>query len=130
MELYRLTIKEAGKGLKKKNFSSHEIVGAILKRIKQIDKKIKAYLLLDEENALLQAKKADELRAKGVSKSDLLGIPFCLKDNICTEGLRTSAAAKILENYAPVYDSTVSQRLKRAGAVFLGKTNLDAWGHG
>lgn len=130
MELYQLTILEVAEGLAKKKFSSQELVKSILSRIEKLDKKIKAYITVDQEVALEQARRADKIILQEDSFSSLLGIPFSLKDNICTKGLKTTAASRVLEDYIPVYDATVATRLKKSGAIILGKTNMDAWAHG
>lgn len=133
MELNYLSIQEAVEGLKKKSFSALELTRACLKQVKSIDKKINAFLTLNEEGALQNAKKADELIHTSNAIFDsrpLLGIPMGLKDLYTTEKLRTTAGSKIIENYIPPFDATVVRKYKEAGAVFLGKTNEDAWGHG
>lgn len=130
MSLSSLTILDAHEGLRQKKFSSTELVRDILRRIKKIDPKVKAYLTLDEEGSLQKAEEADKQIAKNNFKQVLLGIPFSLKDNICTKGLRTTAASKVLDKYIPVYDATVAGCLKEAGAIIIAKTNMDAWAHG
>ncbi|MBI4991155.1 Asp-tRNA(Asn)/Glu-tRNA(Gln) amidotransferase subunit GatA, partial [Candidatus Gottesmanbacteria bacterium] len=130
MDLFYLTIVQASKGLQEKKFSSVELTKSVLERIKKLDKKINAFVSVDEENALQQAKKADELLNSKKEKNPLLGTPFSLKDNICTKGLRTTASSFVLKNYLPVYDATISQRLKSKNIIILGKTNMDAWAHG
>jgi aspartyl-tRNA(Asn)/glutamyl-tRNA(Gln) amidotransferase subunit A len=129
MNLNELTIKEARIKLDKREISSQELTAACLKRIKEIDGRIHACLLVDEEGALSAARQADKRLAAGESGS-LLGIPYLCKDIIMTKGLKTTAASKILENYIAPYDATVIAKLKAAGAVLLGKTNLDEFAHG
>jgi len=128
MELHQLSILQAKDGLKKGKFSAKELVGLVFERIKKIDKKIKAFVTLNEKEALAQAEKADQV--KDFEKKPLLGIPIAVKDNFCTCGLRTTASSNILKNYIPVYDATVVEKLKTAGAILVGKTNMDAWAHG
>ncbi len=129
MKLNELTIKGAKEGLKEKKFSSVELTNACLEQIKKYNKKLNAFITVTEKEALESAKKADEL----ISSSQdlpLLGIPIALKDLFSTKGIRTTAGSKVLEDYVPVYDATVVRKLKDAGAVIIGKTNHDAWGHG
>ncbi|MCX6796148.1 MAG: Asp-tRNA(Asn)/Glu-tRNA(Gln) amidotransferase subunit GatA, partial [Candidatus Falkowbacteria bacterium] len=129
MKFNELTIKEASELLQKKEITSIELTKACFDRIKEIDGKIKACLTLCEEEALLAAKQANEKIKRGET-GDILGIPFLVKDNIMTEGIKTTAASKILKNYIAPYDATVVAKLKEAGAVLLGKTNLDEFAHG
>lgn len=124
-----LTIKEALDKLSKKEISSVELTKACLEQIKKYNSEINAFITVDEKGALEQAEKADAKRKNG-SSAPLLGIPMAVKDLFSTKGLKTTAASKVLENYISQYDATVVKKLKDAGAVFLGKTNLDAWGHG
>lgn len=127
--LNELTIKEAQEKLKKREITSLELTKACLARIKEANKKLNACLTICEKESLAEAKMADARRAKG-EKSALLGIPYLCKDNIMTRGARTTVASKILENYIAPYDATVVKKLREAGAVLLGKTNMDEFGHG
>ena len=130
MELNELTIKQASEGLKNKEFSSVELTTAVLKAIKEKEKDINAYLSITEILAIEQAKKADRLIAKGGEINPLCGIPAAIKDCILVEGERCTAGSKILENYIAPYDATVIKKLKQAGAVIVGKTNLDEFAMG
>jgi aspartyl-tRNA(Asn)/glutamyl-tRNA(Gln) amidotransferase subunit A len=129
MNLNQFTIKQASEGLRKKEFSSVELTKDCLNRIKKVDPKINAFITVTEKEALDAAEEADE-KIKNGNTSPLLGIPISIKDNFCTKGIKTTAASKILQDFIPPYDATVVERLKKSGAVILGKTNLDAWAHG
>lgn len=127
--MINLTLSEALQKLKSKEISSVELTKSYLERIKKVEPKINAFVTITAEEALKNAKSADEKRANG-SDLPLLGIPISVKDNFSTNGIRTTASSKVLENYIPPYDATVVQKLKDAGVVLLGKTNMDAWAHG
>jgi len=126
--LNELSIIEAGKKLAAGEITSVQIVEACLAEIEKRNPSLNAYLEVFAD-ARMQAKKADERRAAGESHP-LLGIPLAVKDNILIEGRRAGAASKILENYIASYDATVITKLKDAGAVFLGRTNMDEFAHG
>ncbi|MGI5827592.1 MAG: Asp-tRNA(Asn)/Glu-tRNA(Gln) amidotransferase subunit GatA [Patescibacteria group bacterium] len=130
--LHELTLVEALKGLKQKQFSSLELTQSCIDRSKALNEKLNTYLTFSDI-ALDEAKKADEEIARNsgaFEEKPLLGIPYALKDNFLTKGLRTTASSKVLDEYIPVYESTVTKRLKKAGAIVIGKTNMDAWAHG
>ncbi len=129
MKLNELTIKQASEKLAKKEITSVELTEACLACIAETDKSINALITICEQEALEAAKQADERIAKG-EKGELLGVPYVAKDNILTKGIRTTAASKILENYIAPYDATIIKKLKQAGAIILGKTNLDEFAHG
>lgn len=129
MNLNQLTIKEAKEGLMSKKFSSVELTKDCLDRIKKTEPQINAFVTVIEEHALNDAQKADQLLAKGTDLP-LLGIPIAVKDNFCTEGVKTTASSKVLDTFIPPYDATVVKKLKDAGMVMIGKANMDAWAHG
>ncbi len=130
MELNQLTIRETHELLKSKQISSVELTQATLDRIHEVDKKVKSYVTVTDDLALEQAKKADERIAKGGNVTLLTGIPFSMKDCISTRNVRTTCSSKILENYVPQYNATVTNKLADAGAVLLGKTNMDEFAMG
>lgn len=129
MDLHALTITEAKEKLLKKEVSSVELTTAYLDRIKIVDERLNAYVTVTEEKALEDAKKADELLSAG-QDLPLLGIPFSIKDNFLTKGIRTTASSRVLDEFIPPYSATVVEKLNGAGIVTLGKTNMDAWAHG
>lgn len=129
MKLNELTIKQAQEKLRKGEIKSVDIVQACLDRIAEIDDKIKACITVCAEDAMSDAKIADERRAKG-DDTDLLGIPYIAKDNIMTKGVKTTASSKILENYIAPFDATIIKKLKEAGAILIAKSNLDEFAHG
>lgn len=129
MDIKTLTLAQAKKDLKEKKYSSVELTTAYLQRIKQVDAKVKAFVTITEEEALKNAKEADKKIAKG-EDLPLLGIPLSVKDNFSINGIRTTASSKVLDTYIPPFDATVVEKLKNAGMVLLGKTNMDAWAHG
>jgi len=130
MSLNKLTIKKFHDGLLKKDFSALEITKEFFKEISGKDSKIGAYLSLNEEGAIYQAKAVDASVADGKSIGTLAGVPLAIKDNMLIKGLRATAASKILENYVASYDAGVIQKLKTEQAVFLGKTNMDEFAMG
>ncbi len=129
MNLNELTITEAHEGLKNKNFSSVELTEACLAQIEKRNPEINAYVTVTADLAREEAAKADELIASGM-QNILTGIPFSVKDAICTAGVRSTGSAKILDNYIPPYDATVIKNIRAQGAVLVGKNNCDAFGHG
>ncbi len=130
MSLHNLSLHELHEKIKKKEVSSLEATQAQLKRIHEVDTKVSAYITLTEELALSQAKKVDEAIAKGAEVKALTGIPFALKDIFVTQGIKTTCASKILNNYIPPYNGTVVQKLLDAGIVHLGKLNMDEFAMG
>jgi len=131
MNLNKLTISQASNGLQNKDFSSVELTRACLDRIKETDDKIKSFITVTENYALLEAKKADQ-KIKDSDEKDnlLLGVPCSIKDIILTKDILTTAASNILKNYIPPYDATLISKLKKRGMVMLGKVNCDAFAHG
>jgi aspartyl-tRNA(Asn)/glutamyl-tRNA(Gln) amidotransferase subunit A len=128
-ELYRLSISQLSPLLARREVSPVEVTQAILERIVHRDGEIRAYLTVDEAGARQQAREAEERLRRGEGEA-LTGIPLALKDVLVTQGLRTTCASRILENYVPPYDATVCARLRDQGAVFLGKVNMDEFAMG
>lgn len=129
MNLNELNLKQANEGLRKGDFTSVELTQSCLERVKERNEEINAFITVDDEGALAAAKKADETLSKGEGQ-DLTGIPFAVKDAICTAGLRSTGSAKILDNYVPPFDATVIAKIKQQGGVLIGKNNCDTFGHG
>jgi len=130
MDIRELTIKKFNEGLLNKQFSAFEITQAFFDYIKEKDQEIDAYLHLTKDLALSQAERVDIEVAEGKDLGILAGIPLAIKDNILIEGESATAGSKILANYRAAYDATVIKKLKQAGAIFLGKTNLDEFAMG
>jgi aspartyl-tRNA(Asn)/glutamyl-tRNA(Gln) amidotransferase subunit A len=129
MELWRLTIHEAKELLRHKTITAQELTDAFLQRIAQVEAKTHAYLTVCRDTVRQEAKEADQRLQQG-EEAPLLGIPLAIKDVICTKGIRTTCGSRILENFVPPYDATVMQRLRNAGALLLGKTNMDEFAMG
>lgn len=125
-----MTAEEIGKAYREKTLTVPEVVKAFLDNIEKEDEKIKAYITVCKEEAL---KKADEVQAMfdgGKEMGPLAGIPIAIKDNICTKGVRTTCASKMLENFIPPYDASVMKKIEATNAIILGKTNMDEFAMG
>jgi len=125
-----LTLAELSARLAAKDVSSAEVTAACLERIRATDALLGAFLFVDETGAMTHAQAADERRAAGRARGPLDGVPLALKDIFCTEGIPTTCGSKILDGFVPPYDSTHVRRLKDAGAVLLGKLNMDEFAMG
>ena len=129
-----LSIQQAHIDLKNKKYTSVQLTQYYLDQIEKKDKELQAYVTVCKDEALEMAKKADEIIASALEKggdfSLLTGIPFSLKDSYLTKGIKTTASATMLADFVPPYSATIVDRLLDQNAVLLGKTNMDAWGHG
>ncbi len=130
MELHNFTIASVRQGLMEKKFSAAELAEEFLGWAETHDRDIHAYLALHREGALAAAKATDEKIATGTPLPPLAGVPLALKDNLLVEGTKTTAASKILERYTAAYGATAVRKLKEAGAIIIGKTNLDEFAMG
>ncbi|MBF0261492.1 MAG: Asp-tRNA(Asn)/Glu-tRNA(Gln) amidotransferase subunit GatA [Magnetococcales bacterium] len=124
------TLAHAARALAAREISSVELTRACLARIQRYQPSLNAFVTVDAEGALAAAGEADAKRARGAGITPLTGIPLAIKDIFCTEGMRTTCASRMLENFRPPYESTVTARLRAAGAVLLGKTNMDEFAMG
>lgn len=130
MSVFDHTVAELHQLLHKKELSVSDLAAESYKRIEQVDEKIQAFLTLDKDRAVDTAKKFDDKLTTDEPKGLLFGMPIGLKDNIVTKGLRTTCASKILENFDPIYDATVVQKLQTAETVTIGKLNMDEFAMG
>ncbi|GAB4304834.1 MAG: Asp-tRNA(Asn)/Glu-tRNA(Gln) amidotransferase subunit GatA [Oscillatoriaceae cyanobacterium] len=124
------SIRELHKQLVRKERSAEEIAREAIERIEALEPKIKGFLRLTPEKAIEQARRVDAKIAAGEEIGMLAGIPIAIKDNLCTKGIRTTCGSRILENFIPPYESTVTEKLAEAGAVMVGKTNMDEFAMG
>ncbi|MBB6283549.1 Asp-tRNA(Asn)/Glu-tRNA(Gln) amidotransferase subunit GatA [Geobacillus subterraneus] len=130
MSLLDYTVSELHTLVQKKEVSISDLVDESYRRIGEVEEKVQAFLTLNEEQARAKAKELDDKLTKGEETHPLFGLPIGIKDNIVTKGLRTTCASKILYNFDPIYDATVMERLNAAGAITIGKLNMDEFAMG
>jgi aspartyl-tRNA(Asn)/glutamyl-tRNA(Gln) amidotransferase subunit A len=129
-DLERFTIATLAREIESRKISPVEVTRLFLERIERVNPTLNAYLTVTADQALADAQKADQEINQGRYRGPLHGIPFSIKDNIATKGVRTTAGSKILADWKPDYDATVVAKLREAGAIILGKTNLHEWALG
>ncbi|MCL5022553.1 MAG: Asp-tRNA(Asn)/Glu-tRNA(Gln) amidotransferase subunit GatA [Nitrospirae bacterium] len=129
MELHTLGITELRELLDKREISVRDVVDSVYKRIEAVEGRVRAFVTLTKEKAFEMAAEAQK-RIDGKTTMPLLGIPMAIKDNMCTKGIRTTCSSKILGNFSPPYESTVTDKLIAQGYVLIGKTNLDEFAMG
>lgn len=125
-----MTIKQISEKIKNREITALELTEKMLEKAKEIEKKVDSFLCITEDVAIEQAKKVDKKIANGEKVSSLAGIPIAIKDNICTEGIKTTCASRMLENFIPPYNATVVEKLNKSGTVLIGKTNMDEFAMG
>ena len=130
MDIKEMEASAIREGVVSGKFTAKEVVTSLFERIKDIDVKVQSYLTLCEESALKQAEIIDEKVKKGEKLGKLAGIPIAIKDNICTDGIKTTCASKMLEDFIPPYDATVIKKLLKEDAIIIGKTNMDEFAMG
>ena len=130
MSILDLTALELGKKIKAGEITSPQATEAVIKQIKAVEEQVHSYVTLDEEGAMTRAKEVQAQIEAGTLTGPLAGVPAAIKDNMCTKGMRTTCSSKILENFVPAYTAEAVLNLEKAGAVILGKTNMDEFAMG
>jgi aspartyl-tRNA(Asn)/glutamyl-tRNA(Gln) amidotransferase subunit A len=130
MELHQKTIHEVSADLRAKKVSSVELTKAVMDHLESVEPKVQAFITITRDAALKQAAEADQRLASGKDLTPLTGVPVAIKDLLCTKGVRTTCASKMLETFVPPYNATVVEKLYGMGAVSVGKTNMDEYAMG
>jgi aspartyl-tRNA(Asn)/glutamyl-tRNA(Gln) amidotransferase subunit A len=128
--MHEWTLLDAAKAVRDKKISSRELTRALLSRIERLNPKINGYITVLPETAMREAAARDEGLARGELRGPLHGVPVGLKDIFCTKGIRTTCGSRILHNFDPPYDATVTEKIRDAGAILLGKQNMDEFAMG
>ncbi|MEG1044018.1 MAG: Asp-tRNA(Asn)/Glu-tRNA(Gln) amidotransferase subunit GatA [Oscillospiraceae bacterium] len=130
MELYKKSAAELSKMLEKKEISSVELINATYDRVDSQEKDVEAFITLAKDSAIKKAEEIDKMRLNGDNMPILAGVPIGIKDNICTKGLRTTCASKMLGDFVPPYSATVVEKLDKNGVITVGKMNMDEFAMG
>ncbi len=130
MNIYELTVEELYEKIAQKELKPSEVVGALFEDIEKIDETLGSFLFVNKENALKQAEHLDELQAKDKMEGALFGVPMGIKDNIITKDVLTTCASRMLEDFHPIYDATVMEKLNGESSVLMGKNNMDEFAMG
>lgn len=130
MELYGKTLAEIAKDIKDKKVTIKEVLDSVYSRIDDVESKVDAYVTLTRENAYKRAEKLQSRLDNGEDIGIFGGVPIAIKDNMCTKNVKTTCSSRMLENFIPIYDATVIEKLEEAGAIVLGKTNMDEFAMG
>ncbi|MDE6365603.1 MAG: Asp-tRNA(Asn)/Glu-tRNA(Gln) amidotransferase subunit GatA, partial [Lachnospiraceae bacterium] len=130
MDILKYSAVELSAAVREGRVTAVEAMEAVLARIDERENEINAYVTIDRERALKTAEAVQEKIEKGELTGPLAGVPVAVKDNMCTEGMRTTCSSKILENYVPTFSAEAVINLEKAGAVMIGKTNMDEFAMG
>lgn len=130
MELYSKTLSSIASDIKEKKVTIKEVLDSVYKRIEEVEPKVGAYITLTKAQAYERAEELQKRLDNGEDIGILGGVPIAIKDNICTENVKTTCASRMLENFVPIYNATVIEKLEEAGAIMLGKTNMDEFAMG
>ncbi len=130
MELYSKTLSSIASDIKEKKVTIKEVLDSVYKRIEEVEPKVGAYITLTKTQAYERAEELQKRLDNGEDIGMLGGVPIAIKDNICTENVKTTCASRMLEDFVPIYNATVIEKLEEAGAIMLGKTNMDEFAMG
>ncbi len=130
MNLFELTLHEVSEKIAKKVISAKDLLDSVFERIENVEGMVSSYITLTKQQAYEEAEEIDRRLNKGEKTSNLAGIPMAVKDNICTKGIKTTCGSKMLEDFVPPYNAEAYDRLKKVGAVMVGKTNMDEFAMG
>jgi len=130
MALHTLSAEQVVQGIKSGEFTVEEYISQLFERIERVESKVDAFVFLNKEEGLNRARMLDKKIGEGGQSGPLAGVAFSIKDNICTKGMKTTCASKMLESYIPAYNATVIKRLLAADAIIIGKANLDEFAMG